>query len=49
MIDANLEDHLLQFGFRNKASDLEPSGVVYDNVLLTNSRRYFRTKRMLSR
>ena len=33
-ITAELEGHLLQFGFQNNASDFEPSGVYYDNVRL---------------
>jgi hypothetical protein len=33
-ITAELEGHLLQFGFQNNASNFEPSGVYYDNVRL---------------
>jgi hypothetical protein len=37
MIDAGLVGQLLQVGFSATASNFEPSGVVYDNVLVTTS------------
>ena len=36
-ITAELEGHLLQFGFQNNASNFEPSGVYYDNVRLVTT------------
>ena len=35
-IDESLVGHLMQFGFQSNASNFEPSGVVYDNVLLVS-------------
>jgi hypothetical protein len=36
LIDAGLVDQLLQVGFAATASNYEPSGVFYDNVLVTS-------------
>jgi len=36
-ITSDLEGHLLQFGFQTNATNFEPSGNFYDNVLVTKS------------
>jgi hypothetical protein len=35
--NGDFEDHILQFGFSTTASNEEPSGNFYDNVLVTKS------------
>ena len=39
-IDAGLEDQLLQVGFNATASDFEPSGVFYDNIVVDPGAQY---------
>lgn len=36
-IDESLEGHILQFGFQTNASNFEPSGNFYDNVVVTQA------------
>jgi hypothetical protein len=40
LIDAGLEDQLLQVGFNATASDFEPSGVFYDNIVVDPGAQY---------
>ena len=36
-IDESLVGHILQLGFQSNASNFEPAGVIYDNVLVTKA------------
>ncbi len=36
-ITPDLEGHILQFGFQTNATNFEPSGNFYDNVVVTKS------------